>query len=230
MEAVTDQPRARTRVAVIEDEDLYREMLVSILSLRPQLEVVGSFATGADALAQVPSLRPDVILTDIVLGGGINGIQLGLKLRREIPRLGITLLSNHLKPWILSAIPEDDMMGWGYLHKAAVKNFGVIERAIAGTADGMVVLDPGIMANAQRTQKAPVELTPRQIEVLHLMAQGYSNEGVAERLGLAEKTVSNYINSIYQRLAIDWDDPHVQPRVKAVLYYLKELADASGPE
>lgn len=222
-----DQPKARTRVVVIEDEDLYREMLVSLLGLRPQFEVVGSFATGTDALAQVPLLRPDVILTDIVLGGGINGIQLGLKLRKNLPRLGITLLSNHLKLSILSAIPENDMMGWAYLHKVAVKNMGVIERAIAGTADGMVVLDPGIMVSAQRTQRAPVKLTPRQIEVLHLMAQGYSNEGVAERLGLTEKTVSNYINSIYQRLAIDWNDPHVQPRVKAVLYYLKELVDAS---
>jgi len=227
VKAIAEHARGRIRVVVVEDEDLYREMLVSILSLRPQFEVVGSFATGADALVQVPKLKPDVLLTDIVLGGGMNGIQLGLKLRRAHERLGITLLSNHLKASILSAIPEDDLRGWAYLHKTAVKNIGVIERAIVGTADGMVVLDPGIMASAQRNQRAPLELTPRQIDVLHFMAQGYSNEGIAERLGLTEKTVSNYINSIYQRLAIEGDNPYVQPRVSAVLYYLKELADES---
>jgi DNA-binding NarL/FixJ family response regulator len=146
-----EQARARTRVVVVEDEEPYREMLVSILSFRLQFEVAGSFATGAEAPDQFPSLQPDVVLTDIVVGGGMNGIQLGLKLRKVLPRVGITLLSNHLKTSILCSIPERDMMGWAYLHKAAVKNIGVIERAIAGTADGMVVLDPGIMASAQRT-------------------------------------------------------------------------------
>lgn len=223
--AVPAQAEVRTRVVVVEDEDLYREMLVSILSLRPQLEVVGSFASGADALAQIPALRPDVVLMDIVLGGGMNGIQVGLKLRQALPRLGIALLSNHLKPSILRSIPENAMLGWAYLHKAAVKSIAVIERAIAGTADGMVVLDPGIIASASRTQRAPVDLTPRQVDVLHLMAQGYSNEGIAEGLGLTEKTVSNYINNIYQRLTIDGDNPQMQPRIKAVLYYLNELAD-----
>jgi len=224
---VSSGAEACTRVVVVEDEDLYREMLVSILGLQPQFKVVGSFGSGANALAQIPELRPDVAVMDIVLGGGMNGIQVGLKLRKALPSLGITLLSNHLKPSILTAIPENNMTGWAYLHKATVKSIAVLERAISGTADGMVVLDPGIMASAQRNQRAPVELTPRQVDVLHLMAQGYSNEGIAERLGLTEKTVSNYINGIYQRLTIEWDDPQVQPRVKAVLYYLKELAEES---
>lgn len=216
---------ATVRIVIVEDEDLYRDLLVTSLAYQPQIKVVGDFGAAESALEHAPALRPDVALIDIALGGAMNGIQLGLRLRERLPTVGICLLSNSLTPAILRSVPESQLTGWSYLHKKAVSNVEVLTRAIVGASRGLVVLDPEITANAG-PQRTVDDLTPRQMDVLRLIAQGYSNEAIGAQLGLAEKTVANYINSIYQKLQIDAAAPDIQPRVKATLYYFRTVVDA----
>ncbi len=217
------EARQRTRVVIVEDEGLYRDLLSVALGQHRRLEVVGAFGDGPSALASVPALGPHVAMLDIELGGAMNGIQLGLSLRRQLPDLGIVLLSNHQDPHFLTSVPRTAIAGWSYLLKKSVGDLHALSRAIEGAAAGFVVLDPQLVVGASPRAASPLsQLTARQQEILHLIAQGFTNAAIAERLSLAEKTVENQINLLYQQLKIDREDPTLQPRVKAVLTYLRD--------
>ena len=217
------EPAAPITLALVEDEDLYRDLLRVVLSQQSHLEVVGAFKDGAAALDAIPRLRPRVALLDIELPGGPNGIQLGLRLRREIPDIGIVLLSNHRDPEFVTSLSREVMRGWSYLLKKSVGDVEALNRAIEGAAAGFVVLDPQLVTGMQaRDAGLLARLTPRQREILGLIAQGFTNAAIADRLVLAAKTVENQINQIYQQLDIDREDPAIQPRVRAVLTYLEE--------
>lgn len=126
-------------VVVVEDEDCYRDLLVRLLSQQPGIRVVGDFASATAALTGIPKLRPHVAVLDISLGRGINGIQLGLKLRATLPNLGIVLLSSYLEPSVLRVVPEEALAGWSYLHKNTVGHIETLVHAIVQTADGTPV-------------------------------------------------------------------------------------------
>ncbi|MBU6423192.1 MAG: response regulator, partial [Chloroflexi bacterium] len=134
------------RLAIVEDEHLYRDLLRTVLQLDPQLEVVGDYATAESALEQIPGLAPTVALLDIELGGRTNGVQLGLLLREKLPELGIVLLSNVRAPRLLASIPPSHVSGWSYLLKKSVRDASVLRRAIDGAAMGLVTLDPSLVA------------------------------------------------------------------------------------
>ncbi len=221
----------RIEAIIVEDEGLYRDLLRVALSQHPRIEVIGAFPDGESALAAAPKLRPHVAMLDIELRGGMNGVQAGLLLRRELPQLGIVLLSNHQDPQFLSSVPRNAISGWSYLLKKSVSDIQALGRAIEGAAAGFVVLDPLLVARAPaRTGSCLSRLTPRQRDILALIAQGFTNAAIAERLSLAEKSVENQINLLYQELAIDREDRSLQPRVKAVLIYLQESRpDGLGP-
>ncbi len=217
------QPLKRISVILVEDESLYRDLLRHALSDHPRLEVVGAFPDGTSALEAAPRLCPQVAMLDIELPGPLNGIQTGLLLREKLPEMGIVLLSNHQDPEYLSLIPHGSIAGWSYLLKKSVSDLQALTRAIEGAAAGFVVLDPQLVAGAKdRTGSHVARLTRRQREIIALIAQGFTNAAIAQRLCLAEKSVENQINVLYQELEIDRDDSSLQPRVKAVLIYLKE--------
>jgi DNA-binding NarL/FixJ family response regulator len=208
---------------IVEDEDLYRDLLGAVLSQQPGLQVLGAYADGGSALAAIPGLNPRTALLDIELGEGLNGVQLGLELRRHLPDLGIILLSNHDDPRFFRAVPRAMFTGWSYLLKKSVSDADALVRAIEGAAAGFVVLDPRLDAGMQpRAQGRLARLTPRQREILALIAQGFTNAAIAERLTIAEKSVENQTNALYQRLGIDRDDRALHPRVKATTVYLEE--------
>ncbi|MGE5618827.1 MAG: response regulator [Sphingomonadaceae bacterium] len=218
----TANAQGKIRVVIVEDESLYRDLLSFALAQHPRLEVVGSFADGESAVSAVSRLRPDVAMLDIELGGAMNGIQLGLLLRQQLPDLGIVILSNHQDTQFLAAVPQASVAGWSYLLKKSVSDLQALGRAIEGAAAGFVVLDPRLVTGARRGGQSPLShLTPRQQEILSLIAQGFTNSAIAERLSLAEKTVENQINLLYQQLGIDREDPSLQPRVKATLICLQ---------
>lgn len=223
----------RVRILILEDEDLFRDLLRVALSQRQRFEVVGAYAQGQDVLEAAGKLKPDVAILDIELGGQLNGIRVGLSLRRQLPKVGILLLSNHGNPQFVSSLPREAMAGWSYLLKKTVSDLAALERAIEGAASGFVVLDPQIVTGMQpRTGGYVSRLTPRQREILTLIAQGFTNAGIAEQLVLSEKSVENQINGIYHQLEIDRETSPVQPRVKAVLIYLQEsqaLPTSDGP-
>jgi DNA-binding NarL/FixJ family response regulator len=215
--------RERIPLMIVEDEDLYRDLLRIALSQQANLEVVGVFGDGESALAAAEELRPRVAVLDIELPGGLNGVQLGLRLRRALPELGIVLLSNHSDPEFVASLPPDVLSGWSYLQKKSVSDVAVLQRAISGATTGMVMLDPNLVTGMRPRAGGLLErLTPRQQEILGFIAQGYTNRAIALRLHLAEKSVENQINALYQQLEIDRNEPDIHLRVRAVLIYLQE--------
>lgn len=115
------------------------------------------------------------------------------------------------------------LAGWSYLLKRSVSDADALVRAIESAAAGFLVLDRQLTTHAQPKPSGPLSrLTPRQREILALMAQGFTNTAIAQRLVLTEKTVENQANIIYQKLGIERGASVVHPRVKAVLLYLQD--------
>ncbi len=211
------------RVVVVEDEALFRELLVTTLRSFEALEVVAAYPTGELALAALEQDLPDVALLDIELGEGETGVQTGLRMRRAYPEMGIVLLSNYDEPGVLMALPRGESYGWAYLLKKSVGTVATIIRAIEGTKDRLIVLDPHLVRALEPRQEGRVaSLTPRQRDILRLLAQGYSNAGIARELVIAPKSVENYISHVYQALGIDASETIIHARVKATLVFLEE--------
>ncbi len=212
------------RVAVIEDEPLFRGLLQRHLGQHPRLEVVGAYADGASALDDLGNAQPDVVTTDIELPGRLDGIQTALALRQRKPELGVVILSNHADPRFVGVL-RDVTSGWSYLLKKSVSDIETLDRAVEGAASGTVTLDPAIVAGMRpKRNGALARLTPRQREILGLVAQGLTNAAIAEQLVLAEKSVENQLTAIYAEIGLDRGalDASVHPRVSAVLAYLRE--------
>ena len=219
------------KIVLVEDEPLYRDLLRIALTQRPELQVLAAYSDGESALAAIPTLQPQVAMLDIDLrGSSMNGVQLGIMLRKQLPDLGVVLLSNHGDPEFVASLPGEVLAGWSYLLKKSVNDVDVLGRAIAGAASKLTVLDPQLVAGMRnRAGGVLARLTPRQRDILELIAEGYNNAAIAERLILAEKSVENQINLLYQQLEIDRSTAAIQPRVKAVLIYLEETRNQSGP-
>lgn len=218
-----NRAEARVGVVVVEDEALFRDLLRIVLSHHPRLEVVGTFADGESVLATAAALRPRVAILDIELAGALHGIQVGLLLRRQLPEVGIVLLSNHADPQYLASLPRQVVAGWSYLLKRSVSDAGMLMRAIEGAAAGLVVIDPALATGwPARSDTRLARCQPRQREILELVAQGFTNAAIAERLGLAEKSVENQLGVVYQHLDVDREDAAVHPRVSAVLTLLDQ--------
>src|SRR5579859_6613733 len=213
---------AKVSIVIVEGESLYRDLLRIALSEDPALNVVGAFADGTSALKEIPQLNPQVAVLDIDLGDSINGIQLGLLLRQQLPDLGIVLLSNHADPEFLLAVSGPALIGWSYLLKKSLGDVTTLRRAIQGSAQQLIVLDPLLVAGLKaRSFGLLSRLSPRQQQVLDLIAQGYTNAGIGEALSVTEKSVENQINQLYQVLGIERGTSGTHPRVKAVLLYLQ---------
>ena len=210
-----------TKVVIVDDEALFRELLRRTLSAEPGIEVAGVAESGEAAIPLVRETKPDVVLMDIELPGELNGIEAALQIKEETPQIGIVILSAHSDRRYVTSLPLDDSQGWAYLLKQTVPDLAAVVRAIEGSKAGMVVLDPLVMAGLRPRQGSVVaSLTRRQQEVLELLAQGYGNAAIAQRLTLSEKSVETYINAIYQALHVS-DEPGIHARVKATLLYLQ---------
>lgn len=217
----------RLRVIVVEDESLLRDLLVVSLENIPSLAIVGSYGDGLSAVEHMAQDRPDVALLDINLGSGWTGIETGLQLRQRQPVLGIVLLSNYARPDLLSGLPRAALSGWSYLLKKSVRDLATLTRAIEGSAANLVVLDPELVRLAQDRRDSPVrDLTPRQSQILALVAQGYTNSAIAKTLYLSEKSVENYLTTIYSTLHIESSSPEQHARVKATLCFLSHETDS----
>ena len=214
-------PTEKTRVAIVEDEALFREMLVEVLSRRTGLEIVGTADQGEKAIALARERKPDVVLMDIELAGEMDGIDVALAIKRESPGIGIVILSAHDDPRYITSLPLGEGMGWGYLLKQTVRDVSMVVQAIEGCARGMVVMDPTVMARVHPRGGSEVgKLTPRQQDVLRLLAQGLNNAAIAKQLSLEGRSIESYINVIYQRLGLS-GEPEINMRVKAALAFVK---------
>ncbi|MBN2098131.1 MAG: response regulator transcription factor [Dehalococcoidia bacterium] len=211
----------KTRLIVVDDEPLFRDLLCSTLSARQDLEVVGVAGDGESAVLLARKEKPDVVLMDIEMPGKLDGIESALQIKKERPQTGVVILSAHNERRYVTSLPLEDMQGWGYLLKQTAPDLATVVRAIQGSKAGMVVLDPSVVSGLRPKQGSPVaRLNPRHQEVLELMAQGYSNAAIARLLRLSRKSVETYINVIYQELQLSHEED-IHARVKATLLYLE---------
>jgi len=209
------------RVLVVEDEGLFRDMLQTALAAQPTIQVVAAVATGEDAIREAERVAPDVVLADIELGPGLNGVEAASRIRARHAEAGVVLLSAHRDKQYIASLPAGEARGWSYLLKSSVTDTATLVRAIEGAAAGLVVLDPALVDALRPRPRSPVDaLSDRQRQVLALMAKGYSNAGIAQELVLTEKTVENYVGGIFQALGLDRGEA-VHQRVKAVLAFLE---------
>lgn len=212
------------KLLIVEDEGLFRDMLKISLGSLPQMEILDAVSDGDAAVQKAGQLLPDVILMDIELGSEPNGIDAGRAIKKNHPDIGIIVLSAHKHREYVNLIASDDLSGWSYVLKQSVTDAESLVRAIEGAASGLVVMDPGVVNSMRPRQGSNTAgLTPRQQEVLSMMAKGYNNAAIADKLVLGTKSVENYINAIYQELNLSHGGP-LHPRVQAVLSYIRDSA------
>ena len=215
----------RTSVVVVEDETLTRHLLVAALSELEDIEVVGSAGAPEPALLAVDEHLPDVILLDLHLGQGQNGVAVGQEARRRHPGIGIVVLTG--RPTLGEA--RDLILAgdgaWSFLLKQSIDDVETLARSIRGAAAGMTVLDPAVVMNLQPRSDSPLaRLTQQQLRALQLVAQGYTTDAIARRLDLAPRTVAQHLNEVYERLGVR-ERPDMNPRLCAALMYLQYSED-----
>lgn len=218
---MTPQAGRKIRVAVVEDQTMFRSMLEHALSQAPDMHVTASAATVTEARQLIRPGQVDVALLDIDLPDG-NGIALGVLLRRADPRIAIVLLSAQDAMDLMLDLPQDVSGRWSYLSKTSSMDSAALMVAIRRAAAGLTTLDPALLDRVTpRVGTSVSRLTDRQYTVLRLLAEGLSNSGIAERLRIAEKSVQNHVNALYATLGID-SDPARNPRVRAALRLIEE--------
>ncbi|WP_413563082.1 response regulator [Catenulispora pinistramenti] len=204
------------RVVVADDQAAVRDGLVALLSVTPGVEVVGEAADGAAAVAAAETLRPDVVLMDLRMPG-MDGVEATRQIGQSAPGVRIVVLTTHADDAsILKALRAG---ATGYLTKESGR--AEIARAIEAAASGQSVLDDGVAAMllaAAVDVPASVDLTPREAEVLTLIARGKSNTEIAEELFVSAATVKTHINNLFAKIG-------VRDRVQAVRYALRHGLD-----
>lgn len=212
---------ARLRIALVEDQPLYRDMLAGLLRAVPDFDLVAAVSSAAEAADFPRDL--DVALLDITLPDG-DGLQLGRTLQRARPDLSIVLLSAVDRLTALLEIPEDQRRRWSYLSKTSALSATSLLSAIRASAAGRSVLDRELVERRRaRPRGRLAALSARQFEVLSLLAEGLTNTAIARRLELADRSVDNHVNAVYGALGLGGDAER-NPRVSAVRIFLEESA------
>lgn len=212
----------KIRILIVEDEQLFADLLKRTLSSEPGLEVVDVAHDARSALELDSALEPDAVLMDIELPGGMDGIAAAIQIKEARPDTGMVILSAHSDRRYITSLPLEQSSGWAYLLKQTVPDVAAVVRAIEGSIHGMMVLDPLIvMGLLPRQGSALALLTPRRHQVLELIAQGYNNAAIAKTLVITEKSVETYINAIYQELGVSREHG-IHSRVRATLIYLED--------
>nr|WP_203722841.1 response regulator transcription factor [Streptomyces coelicoflavus] len=211
------------RVVLAEDSVLLRDGLVSLLG-RCGHEVVAAVGDAEALVTSVAEHAPDVVVTDVRMPPGFQdeGLQAAVRLREERPALPVLVLSQYVQRTYASELLDSgDGTGVGYLLKDRVGQVEEFVEALTAVADGGTVVDPEVVRQLLRRRRDPLErLTPREREVLALIAEGKSNGAVARRLVVSEAAVGKHIGSILTKLDLP-PATETHRRVLAVLTYLR---------
>jgi len=216
------QDRGAARVVLADDDVLLREGLASLLD-RFGFDVVGQVGNGTELLALVRSVRPDLAIIDIRMppSHGTEGLQAARAIREELPATAIIVLSAHVEVDQAMELLAGGQ-GLGYLLKSRVTDVTEFIETVGRITAGASVVDPSLVQELVRAHRRrdPLDvLSPREREVLALMAEGASNAGIARRIFVTEGTVEKHVRSILTKLDLPESDTEHR-RVLAVLRFL----------
>ena len=210
------------RLVIVDDSELVRMGLQTLLKSAPGIALCGLAASAAEALVVCGREQPDVVLLDIHLPDG-NGIDVCRQLLSQKGEMRVLFLTSSADADTVDAAIQAG--AHGYLLKEI--NTAALIQSIRNVATGHSILDPQITSRVmellknERAKPVVASLSPQEQRVLALIATGQTNKEVAQEMGLAEKTVKNYLSTIFEKL-------HVTRRAQAAVYYSQTLAPRAG--
>jgi DNA-binding NarL/FixJ family response regulator/class 3 adenylate cyclase len=212
------------RVAIAEDAVLLREGMARLLR-ESGFDIVGQSGTADDLMLKVRSYAPDVAIVDIRMPPTQTdeGLRAAREIRERHPDVGVLVLSQHVEPDYAMELLAESAEGVGYLLKDRVSDIDEFASAVRRVAEGGSALDPSLVTQlvGRRRKRGPLDdLTPRELEVLELMAEGRSNQAIGERLFITARAVEKHTTSIFRKLGLA---PALEDhrRVLAVLAFLR---------
>jgi DNA-binding NarL/FixJ family response regulator len=211
------------RVVIAEDLTLLREGLAALLSECGH-DVVASVGDGDALVAAIAEHGPDIALIDVRMPPTQTdeGVRAAVEVRRSHPQTGVLILSQYVEDRYAADLLEGGAGGVGYLLKDRIADVEQFLAAIERVAGGGTVIDPEVIAQllVRQQRDNPLDrLTPRETEVLALMAQGHTNASIVERLDISHSAVEKHVRKVFAKLSLTHDDQHHR-RVLAVLTYL----------
>lgn len=222
------------RLVLADDHYLVREGTRSLLEDTGMVDVVATAADADELQAAVEQHHPDVVVTDIRMPPthSIEGIQAALTIRRSSPDTGVIALSQYVDGGYALELFKEGTGGLGYLLKERVGDLDELLAAIETVAAGGSTIDPlvveALVESRGRAARSPLRhLTPRERDVLHEMAQGKNNEGIAAALYLSESAVEKHVSSIFLKLGLA-EQSQISRRVAAVVTFLQDDSPKSS--
>jgi DNA-binding NarL/FixJ family response regulator len=217
-------PGQKIRVIVGEDQPFVREGIVRVLQ-DSGFEVLGTAADARDLVQMDGVYRPDVVIADIQMppDHGDDGLRAALAIRSGRPGVGVLVLSQYLEDAYAFDLVADGAQGVGYLLKEKVGDMRAFTDAVRRVAEGGSVLDPDVVARlvGRKRPASPMDgLTPRERQVMALIAEGRSNSGIASELVVTVAAVERHVTSIFDKLGLH-QSREGHRRVLAVLKYLQ---------
>ena len=222
---MSEQSETPLRVVVADDSVLLREGLVRILG-EAGFDVVAQAGDGDDLMRKVRAHKPDLAVVDVRMPPTHTdeGIRAARDIRAEMPEVGVLVLSQYVEETYARELLADDASGVGYLLKDRVGDLDVLVDALRRIDAGGSALDPEVVSlilGRRRVDDPLEELTPREREVLALMAEGRSNSGIAKELVVTERAVEKHVTGIFGKLDLPTgSDDH--RRILAVLAFLED--------
>jgi DNA-binding NarL/FixJ family response regulator len=213
------------RVVIGEDDVLLREGIARLLT-EAGFEVVAQAGDAADLLRKSLAHRPAVLIADVNMppSHGDDGLRVAIEVRKQRPEVGVLVLSQYYEESYAADLIGDRAEGVGYLLKERVGDVKSFIDAVTRVAGGGSALDPEVVARmlGRRQRDQPVDrLSPRELDVLAAMAEGMSNQGIAQALLISQAAVEKHVTSIFQKLELDPAQTEHR-RVLAVLAYLRD--------
>jgi DNA-binding NarL/FixJ family response regulator len=218
------------RVVLGEDNYIAREGISRALEHARDIELVAACPDLQTLRTTIDETHPDVVLTDIRMppSNTDEGIRIANELRSSHPDIGVVVLSQHAEPTYAAVLFADGADRRAYLLKERVKDFRELTEALRKVAEGGSVVDPRIVEELvtvrRRRERSRLDtLTPRELEILGMIAEGRSNAAIAEALVVTKRAVERHISGIFGKLDLG-DEDDVSRRVKAAVLYLADTS------